>query len=105
MDQLRFCNDRMQRLPAGFELHPRVAKVMDNRRKMAAGAMPLDWGFAENLAYASLLLEKYHVRLTGQDVGRGTFVHRHAVLHNQINNKTYTPLKHLDKDQGQCTDF
>ncbi|MDD1641235.1 MAG: 2-oxoglutarate dehydrogenase E1 component, partial [Methylococcaceae bacterium] len=53
MDQLRFCSDRMQRLPAGFELHPRVAKVMDNRRKMAAGAMPLDWGFAENLAYAS----------------------------------------------------
>jgi len=105
MDQLRFCNDRMQRLPAGFELHPRVAKVMDNRRKMAAGAMPLDWGFAENLAYSSLLLEKYHVRLTGQDVGRGTFVHRHAVLHNQINNKTYTPIKHLDKDQGRAQIF
>jgi 2-oxoglutarate dehydrogenase E1 component len=105
MDQLRFCNDRMQRLPAGFELHPRVAKVMDNRRKMAAGAMPLDWGFAENLAYASLLLEKYPVRLTGQDVGRGTFVHRHAVLHNQINNKTYTPIKHLDKDQGSAQIF
>ena len=105
MDQLRYCNDRMQRLPAGFELHPRVAKVMDNRRKMAAGAMPLDWGFAENLAYASLLLEKYHIRLTGQDVGRGTFVHRHAVLHNQINNKTYTPIKHLDKDQGSAQIF
>ena len=105
MDQLRFCNDRMQRLPAGFELHPRVAKVMDNRRKMAAGALPLDWGFAENLAYASLLLEKYHVRLTGQDVGRGTFVHRHAVLHNQINSKTYTPLKHLDTDQGHAQIF
>ncbi len=105
MDQLRFCNDRMQRLPAGFELHPRVAKVMDNRRKMAAGAMPLDWGFAENLAYASLLLEKYHIRLTGQDVGRGTFVHRHAVLHNQLNNETYTPLKHLDKDQGNAQIF
>ncbi|MFZ2170833.1 MAG: 2-oxoglutarate dehydrogenase E1 component [Methylococcaceae bacterium] len=105
MDQLRYCNDRMQRLPAGFELHPRVAKVMDNRRKMAAGAMPLDWGFAENLAYASLLLEKYHVRLTGQDVGRGTFVHRHAVLHNQINNKTYTPLKNLDKKQGRAQIF
>ncbi len=102
MDRLRYCNDRMQRLPAGFELHPRVAKVMENRRKMAAGAMPLDWGFAENMAYASLLMEKYDVRLTGQDVGRGTFVHRHAVLHNQINNKTYVPLKHLDKDQGRA---
>lgn len=102
IDHLRYCNDRMLRLPTGFELHPRVAKVMDNRRKMAAGGMPLDWGFAENMAYATLLMEKFHVRLTGQDVGRGTFVHRHAVLHNQINNKTYTPLKHLDKDQGRA---
>ncbi|WP_305852354.1 2-oxoglutarate dehydrogenase E1 component [Methylobacter sp. S3L5C] len=105
LDQLRFCNDRMQRLPAGFEIHPRVAKVMENRLKMAAGAMPIDWGFAENMAYASLLLEKFHVRLTGQDVGRGTFVHRHAVLHNQLNNKTYTPIKHLDKDQGRAQIF
>ena len=105
LDYLRFCNDRMQCLPAGFELHPRVAKVMENRRKMAAGAMPLDWGFAENLAYASLLLEKHPIRLTGQDVGRGTFVHRHAVLHNQLNNKTYTPIKHLSKDQGSAQIF
>ncbi len=105
LDFLRFCNDRMQRLPAGFELHPRVAKVMDNRRKMAAGALPLDWGFAENLAYASLLLEKHPIRITGQDVGRGTFVHRHAVLHNQLNNKTYTSLKHLDKEQGSALIF
>jgi len=105
MKRLRFCTDRMLRLPAGFELHPRVAKIMDNRRKMAAGAMPLDWGFAENLAYATLLMEKYHVRLTGQDVGRSTFFHRHAVLHNQLNNKTYTPIKHLDKDQGRAQIF
>jgi 2-oxoglutarate dehydrogenase E1 component len=105
MDRLRFCSDRMQRLPTGFEMHQRVAKVMDNRRKMAAGAMPLDWGFAENMAYATLLTEKYNVRLTGQDVGRGTFVHRHAVLHNQLHNKTYTPLKHLDKDQGNAQIF
>jgi 2-oxoglutarate dehydrogenase E1 component len=105
IDHLRFCNDRMQRLPSGFELHPRVAKVMDNRRKMAAGAMPIDWGFAENMAYATLIIEKHHIRLTGQDVGRGTFAHRHAVLHNQLNNKTYTPLKHLDKDQGRAQIF
>ncbi|MDD5274488.1 MAG: 2-oxoglutarate dehydrogenase E1 component [Methylovulum sp.] len=105
LDHLRFCNDRMLRLPQGFELHPRVAKVMDNRRKMAAGAMPLDWGFAENMAYATLVIEKYNVRLTGQDVGRGTFVHRHAVLHNQLNNKTHTPLKHLNKEQGRAQIF
>lgn len=102
LERLRFCNDRTQRLPSGFELHPRVAKVMENRRKMAAGALPLDWGFAENMAYATLLMEKFNVRLTGQDVGRGTFVHRHAVLHNQLFNKTYTPIKHLDKDQGNA---
>ncbi len=105
MERLRFCNDRMQRLPTSFELHTRVAKVMENRAKMAAGAMPLDWGFAENMAYATLLMEKYNVRLTGQDVGRGTFVHRHAVLHDQQHNKTYTPIKHLDKDQGNAQIF
>ena len=105
MEHLRFCNDRMQRLPNGFELHARVAKVMENRSKMAAGSLPLDWGFAENIAYASLLLENHSIRLTGQDVGRGTFVHRHAVFHNQINHKTYTPIKHLDKNQGNAQIF
>ena len=105
MEHLRFCNDRMQRLPNGFELHARVAKVMENRSKMAAGSLPLDWGFAENIAYASLLLENHSIRLTGQDVGRGTFVHRHAVFHNQLNNKTYTPIKHLDKNQGNAQIF
>jgi 2-oxoglutarate dehydrogenase E1 component len=105
LDQIRFCNDRMQRLPTGFELHPRVAKVMDNRRKMAAGALPLDWGFAENMAYATLLIEKHHIRITGQDVGRGTFVHRHAVLHNQLRKEAYIPLKNLDKDQGNAQIF
>ena len=105
MEHLRFCNDRMQRLPNGFELHARVTKVMENRSKMAAGSLPLDWGFAENIAYASLLLENHSIRLTGQDVGRGTFVHRHAVFHNQLNNKTYTPIKHLDKNQGNAQIF
>lgn len=102
LDRIRFCNDRMMCLPKGFELHPRVSKVMDNRRKMAAGSMLLDWGFAENMAYATLLIEKFNIRLTGQDVGRGTFVHRHAVLHNQQKKESYTPLQHIDKDQGNA---
>ncbi|HBA66144.1 MAG TPA: 2-oxoglutarate dehydrogenase E1 component [Methylococcaceae bacterium] len=102
LDVIRFCNKRLQCLPTGFELHPRVAKIMDSRNKMAAGAQPLDWGFAENMAYATLLLEKRNVRLTGQDVGRGTFFHRHAVLHNQIDGKTYLPLNHLDSEQGRA---
>ncbi|MGR9053572.1 MAG: 2-oxoglutarate dehydrogenase E1 component, partial [Gammaproteobacteria bacterium] len=102
LDTLRFCNKQLQRLPTGFELHQRVAKIMDSRQRMAAGAQPLDWGCAENLAYATLLLEKYDVRLTGQDVGRGTFFHRHAVLHNQLDGNTYVPLNHIESEQGQA---
>ena len=102
---LRYCSERLLHFPADFELHPRVAKVMENRAEMMAGKQPLDWGFAENMAYATLLLEKYNVRLTGQDVGRGTFVHRHAVLHNQVQNRTYTPLKYLHKEQGNAQVF
>jgi len=101
LERLRFCNTQSQRLPAGFELHPRVAKIMENRRKMAAGAMPLDWGFAENMAYATLLMDQYNVRLVGQDVGRGTFFHRHIILHNQLNGDAYIPIKHLDIKQGR----
>ncbi len=101
LERIRFCNDRLQCLPTGSELHPRVAKIMENRNKMAAGAMPLDWGFAETMAYATLLLENYEVRLTGQDVGRGTFFHRHAIIYNQINGEPYIPLKHLDENQAR----
>jgi len=105
LDVLRFCNEQMQRLPPGVELHPRVAKVMDDRSKMVAGALPIDWGCAENLAYATLLIEKYDIRLTGQDVGRGTFSHRHAMLHNQLNDDVYIPLQHLDENQGELQLF
>jgi 2-oxoglutarate dehydrogenase E1 component len=101
LEHLRFCSDRLLHLPADFELHPRVAKIMESRGKMAAGAQPLDWGFAENLSYATLLMQKYSIRLTGQDVGRGTFFHRHAILHNQRNGKIYIPLRHLVEQQGK----
>ncbi len=100
-DLVRYCNEQMQKLPPGFELHPRVAKIMENRNKMAAGAAPLDWGFAENMAYATLLMEDKSIRLTGQDVGRGTFFHRHSLLHNQINGETHIPLNHLSEEQGK----
>ncbi|MCP5419462.1 MAG: 2-oxoglutarate dehydrogenase E1 component [Gammaproteobacteria bacterium] len=95
LDTIRSLSERMLSLPEGFELHPRVAKLMDDRRKMAAGALALDWGFAENLAYATLLQQGYQVRLSGQDAGRGTFFHRHAVLHNQQDGSSYTPLANL----------
>lgn len=102
IETLRYCSERLLHLPENFELHPRVAKVMENRAEMMVGHLPLDWGFTENMAYATLLLEKYNVRLTGQDVGRGTFVHRHAILHNQNENRSYTPLKYLHKEQGNA---
>jgi 2-oxoglutarate dehydrogenase E1 component len=95
LDTLRHLSERMLTPPEGFELHPRVAKLMDDRRKMAAGALALDWGFAENMAYATLLKEGYQVRISGQDSGRGTFFHRHAVLHNQQDGSSYTPLANL----------
>jgi 2-oxoglutarate dehydrogenase E1 component len=89
-------------VPEGFELHPRVARIIEDRRAMAAGAQPLDWGFAETLAYASLLEERYHVRLVGQDSGRGTFFHRHAVLRNQSDNAVHVPLQHVGPEGVRC---
>jgi len=82
-------------LPHGTKLHGRVQRIIDERARMAAGDIDMDWGFAENMAYASLIDQGFDCRLVGQDSGRGTFFHRHAVLHNQINNHEYTPLQHL----------
>jgi 2-oxoglutarate dehydrogenase E1 component len=95
--------DSQATLPDGFVLHPRVQKVIEDRQKMTAGKLPVDWGYAETLAYATLLNENYLVRLSGQDVGRGTFFHRHVVLHNQTNDDEYIPLSHLSKTQGEFT--
>jgi 2-oxoglutarate dehydrogenase E1 component len=83
------------RVPEGFTLLRRVARLLEERRAMLVGDMPLDWGMAETLAFATLLDEGFAVRLSGQDSGRGTFAHRHAVLHNQNGRDSYTPLKHL----------
>ncbi len=95
IETIRALSERLLALPESFELHPRVAKIMDDRRKMAAGALALDWGFAENMAYATLLHEGFQVRISGQDAGRGTFFHRHAVLHNQKDGSSFTPLANL----------
>ena len=86
-------------VPEGFKLHPRVEKVIADRRAMGEGKLPLDWGMGETLAYATLLDDGYGVRLSGEDVGRGTFSHRHAVLHDQNREKwdagTWIPLEHV----------
>ncbi|MBK7791168.1 MAG: 2-oxoglutarate dehydrogenase E1 component [Betaproteobacteria bacterium] len=90
-------------VPSGFKLHPRVEKVIADRKAMADGKLALDWGMGETLAYATLLADGYGVRLSGEDVGRGTFVHRHAVLHDQNREKwdsgTWVPLEHLKEGQ------
>jgi 2-oxoglutarate dehydrogenase E1 component len=89
--------------PEGFAVQRQVQKIYEDRKRMAAGAMALNWGFAETMAYATLLAEGYPIRLTGQDVGRGTFSHRHAVLHNQKDASCYVPLKNLAEDQPNMT--
>jgi 2-oxoglutarate dehydrogenase E1 component len=87
-------------LPAGFVPHKQIEKLLGQRRAMADGERPLDWGTAELLAFASLVTEGTRVRLTGQDSGRGTFSQRHAVLHDFETGKAYLPLCHLAPDQG-----
>jgi 2-oxoglutarate dehydrogenase E1 component len=105
METLETLAGRLQHLPAGFEPHPRVARVIDDRRKMAAGALPVDWGFAESLAHASLLHDGFAVRLSGQDSERGTFFHRHAVLYNQVDGENYIPLQHIADGQPRFEVF
>jgi 2-oxoglutarate dehydrogenase E1 component len=92
---LRTLGKRLTTVPEGFTLHPRVAQVISNREKMLAGDLPLDWGCAETLAYATLLNEGAPVRLVGQDSARGTFFHRHAVLHDQRNGEPFIPLQRI----------
>ncbi len=92
--------ESMLRLPDSLTIHKQVRRIFDERRKMAAGDLPMDWGFAETLAYASLVDESCPVRLSGQDSGRGTFFHRHAIIHDQQNGSSYTPLQHLSDEQA-----
>jgi 2-oxoglutarate dehydrogenase E1 component len=95
---------RLTSVPEGFKLHPVVERVLQARRDMGQGKTMLDWGMAENLAYATLLVSGYGVRLSGQDSGRGTFAHRHAVLHDQNRERwdagSYVPLQNLQDEQA-----
>jgi len=101
---------RLTALPPGFALHSRVKKIVEDRAAMGEGKLPVDWGMAENLAYASVLVSGYGVRISGEDVGRGTFFHRHAAFHDQNRENwsegTYYPLQHLQEKQAgfQCYD-
>lgn len=85
-------------IPEGFILQKQVSKLIEDRRKMAAGALAINWGFGEMMAYATLIDEGFSIRLTGQDVGRGTFSHRHAILHDQKVGDRLSPLERLEGD-------
>ena len=91
---LKFCE-----YPEDYELHRVVQRIIDARREMAIGKRPIDWGFAEHLAFAALLEDGHPIRLSGQDSQRGTFAHRHAALHNQKKRGAWIPLQHIYKGQ------
>jgi len=102
--ELQRLADRLTTIPEGFKMHPTVERLNAARRQMGEGKLPVDWGMAETLSYASLVANGYSVRLSGQDCGRGTFAHRHSVLHDQDRERwdsgTYVPLSNIAKDQG-----
>ncbi len=96
MESIKEMGKELLKLPDGFQLHHRVKKIMDARQQMLDEDIFCDWGFAETMAYASLLKEGHSIRLSGQDSERGTFFHRHAVLHNQTEKSgIHVPLKQL----------
>ena len=102
--ELKRLSERITTVPANFKPHPLVEKVLADRAAMGRGESNLDWGMGEHLAYASLVASGYAVRITGQDAGRGTFVHRHAVLHDQNRERwdagSYIPLQHVSEQQA-----
>src|SRR5574342_226235 len=100
LDVLRHVGRHLGEIPPGFRAHPKIARIMEGRAAMAAGKRPLDWGMAGALARGTLAWQGVGVRLVGQDTRRGTFSHRHAVLHDQESGAEYMPLSHLREGQG-----
>ena len=100
IETIRELSATLKQLPEGFILQDRVQKIMDDRHRMTAGALPIDWGYAEIMAYATLVNDGYAVRMSGQDSGRGTFFHRHAVVHNQKDGVAFVPLRSVGKGKN-----
>lgn len=112
VEQLIELVNSLSSVPAGFTPHPEIARMVQHWKHSIAGdpANQIDWRLAENLAYASLLANGYGMRISGMDVGRGTFYHRQAVWHNQTLNEerartNYIPLRHVARDQGEFDIF
>ena len=107
VEELKRLSERITTMPEWLKLHPLVERVIRDRSAMGRGEMPVDWGMAEHLAYASLVSAGFSVRLAGEDSGRGTFVHRHAELHDQNRERwdagVYIPLQHISPNQASFT--
>ncbi|MDY0330999.1 MAG: 2-oxoglutarate dehydrogenase E1 component [Thiomonas sp.] len=107
LTELKRLAERITTVPQNFKLHPLVEKVIADRARMGRGELPLDWGMGEHLAFASLVANGFPVRLSGEDSARGTFSHRHSVLHDQNREKwdvgTYIPLQNVAEDQAPFT--
>ena len=105
--ELKRLAERITTIPEHLKLHPLVEKVIKDRANMGRGDQPLDWGMGEHLAFASLVASGYPVRITGQDAGRGTFTHRHSVLHDQGRERwdagSYVPLQNVSENQAPFT--
>jgi 2-oxoglutarate dehydrogenase E1 component len=99
-ERIAVLTEHFTRIPENFKLHRSVERIIEQRRDMGAGKLTIDWGYAETLAYASLVDEGFPVRLSGQDSARGTFFHRHAVLHDEVTGNTYLPLQYLRAGQA-----
>ncbi|AWT48302.1 2-oxoglutarate dehydrogenase E1 component [Psychrobacter sp. YP14] len=105
IEKLKAYGRRMAEMPEGFKLQRQVQKVVEQRLAMQTGEEPLNWGAAETLAYASLVDEDFLVRITGEDVGRGTFSHRHSEIFNVENGDMYVPLAHLNDTQARFATY
>ena len=99
--QLEHVAKAITKVPEDFNLHPKLQRLLNNRRKMFAGEAPIDWGFAESLAFGSILERKHNIRLSGQDAKRGTFSHRHCVFTDIQDGSEYTALNHISKTQAK----
>lgn len=101
LEQIKALGKKMDVLPDNFVVQAQVKKMLDAQAKMTEGSLPINWGYAETMAYATLLAEGYPIRLCGQDSGRGTFAHRQSILHDQNTDAIYIRLSHLSDKQAQ----
>ena len=99
-DDIKILAKEIHTIPEEFTPHKRIKKIYNDRHQSIIDGINIDWATAEALAFATLLKDGYGVRLSGQDVGRGTFSHRHAVLYDQVNEERFVPLRHFRKDQA-----